>query len=113
MVEAESPDMVVVSVDMSADELTPASSVFGLTWQAATVSRLPTSRSESIFFMYEEIIKTLIDNLLELLFALFRRPRAQFVIHAGTPKGEQFVTEIIGQEAETHAYHVRTFLAPE
>ena len=51
MVETESPDMVVVSVDMSAVESTPASSVFGLTWQATTVNRLPTIKNANTFLM--------------------------------------------------------------
>lgn len=75
IVEAESVAIVVVSVDMSAVESTPASSVFGLAWQAASVNRLPTSRNANTFFMsYKLVVNILIDILLQLFLALFGRP---------------------------------------
>ncbi|GAB3644027.1 hypothetical protein GCM10027423_46640 [Spirosoma arcticum] len=51
IVDDESVAIIVVSVDIMAVESTPASSVFGLAWQAAKVNRLPTNRNASIFFI--------------------------------------------------------------
>lgn len=51
IIDDESVAIVVVSVDMRAVESTPASSVFGLAWQAANVKRLPTNRTASNFLI--------------------------------------------------------------
>ena len=51
MVDVESDVMVVVSVDIVAVESVDVSSVFGLLWQAANVSMLPTNNKVIIFFI--------------------------------------------------------------
>lgn len=51
IVEDESVAIIVVSVDITAVESTPASSVLGLLWQAAKISILPTNRSANTFFI--------------------------------------------------------------
>jgi hypothetical protein len=52
MVEAESVAIVVVSVDIVAVEsVVVVSSVFGLLWQAAKVSMLPTNSKANTFFI--------------------------------------------------------------
>ncbi|WP_461127515.1 hypothetical protein [Spirosoma aerophilum] len=51
IVEAESVAIVVVSVDIVAVESVVVSSVFGLLWQAANVSMLPTNSRANTFFI--------------------------------------------------------------
>jgi hypothetical protein len=52
IVEAESVAIVVVSVDIVAVEsVVVVSSVFGLLWQAANVSMLPTNSRANTFFI--------------------------------------------------------------
>lgn len=64
MVEAESVAIVVVSVDITAVESVVVSSVFGLLWQAANVSMLPTNnRANTFFITFSDFFRFSIANI--------------------------------------------------